>query len=146
MLAGSTDADFRGAGRGEEWPTGRVAALLPFLDFGLCTIDKISGGFDIDAGTQDLKALFYEAAADIHTTNGPACIAYVPGSRGPPPSVRVYVKAVNAAVIKWPWLLVRTRLMDMPRTAVYEGGAEFVEDQGKVLAWMSTDDLDAHED
>ena len=97
IYAASADADARGAGRGPDLPTGPMPALAYALDFGTRAV--ADGDFNWATGQTEIAALFIHTVGDVFTTNGPAAHVFVPGGRGPSPSVPCYCKAFNAAIL-----------------------------------------------
>ena len=141
IYAASANADARGAGRGTEWPTGPMSALADVMDFGSRAVS--GGAFDWATGLAAVAAQFQAAVGDVFTTNGPAHPLYVPGARGPAPTVPFYVKSFNAAILDDPIVAVKTRLMDSatvttPARATAPG-LQVVEAEASSLAWMSID-------
>ena len=141
IYAASADADARGAGRGDDWPTGPMPELAEAMDFG--TRAMTGAGFDWAAGGNEIAAKFSNAVGDVFTTNGLAAHVYVPGARGPSPSIACYVKAFNAAILDDELVAVKTRLVDsatMRCTArATAPGIQQVEAPARSLAWFSID-------
>ena len=139
IYAASADADARGAGRGVDWPTGPMPSLVAVMDFGSRAVSE--GEFNWATGQAAVAEQFRAAVGDVFTTNGPAHHVYVPGARGPAPTVPCYVKAFNAAILDDELVAVKTRLMDSatvtsPASAAAPG-VQVVESEAKGLAWFS---------
>ena len=146
MAASAKDGDVRGAGRGESWPEGVVAALTWFRDFGTRVVDpSLTAEFDIAAGLDQLEDQFGDSVGAVMTTNGTANFLFCAGSRGPFPSVKAYAKAHNAWVRNWPIYTGVVRLMDAPQINSVAGSEiEILGDKAKTILWDSVDEPIAH--
>ena len=139
LLDQSAEADAGGAGRGDDWPTGRIAELAPFLDLRRAAHDEATGEFNLEARRPELEAIFFEPCAAAFTTNGLAFPLWFPGVRGPASTAPVYLKGFNAGLMDQTIVVGRNRLVDQGSVTRLSPGAAVVERPGHVLVWHSTD-------
>ena len=121
---------------GPSWPKGCVPMPRHLRDIAIRT--RVGGQFDLLGHIDEVIAEFVPQIESAHHTNAIAAPVYIPGDvHATPPSVFVFVKQFNIAMLHQVLASIKLRLFQKPQLVNVGGrlGLQTVGDAAKACGW-----------
>ena len=132
----TAEAHAAGETHGPAWPKGGVPMPRHLRDIAVRT--RVNGQFDLLGHMDEVIAAFVPQVESAHHTNAIAAPVYIPGDvHATPPSVFVFIKQFNIAMLHQVLASIKLRLFQKPQLVNIGGrlGLQSVGDVAKACGW-----------